>query len=512
MYSNSNFLRNNIIRLVEINGKKTLCVCLVEDRSYSRNEFEYHSQEVQTLDIKPDKVFDLISKFLQQIKNAIKNSIKILYKKQIPFDISLPKIQEDKINPGEFVGNFIISRNPLIVLYIEPKIGWNAYSKMLKETRESIDVIISETGVLEPLIGNLYYPSLTTPISYSILLIKLTELVLSSTPPKKTMKTEVIAEDIIGKPIISKTLKYMLQGIPFGVYERIRIEPHDFPFMLLAKFHYELTSILENIVNNIKELIKVQDLLFFALRSIDVLRETHLIYLSMSSLSEAFQILQHKEIPDQELIDETRRVSQVNPYLKLLADLYEAYIHNIGLVYEQIERGVIVPMASSKIYELWILTRVTDYLRKIKKSRISVREYRDLYINLQLDDLQLTYNRPQPDPFVRKLTKSYLRPDFLFKKDNEILVYDAKYKERVSRDDIIELLAYITEFATPIGRMEKNTLIGGFYKLKGDVTKLAEREIFPLKIKLHLYDIDPRMNDNEIEANIGNSLQILIGN
>jgi hypothetical protein len=343
MYSNSNFLRNNIIRLVEINGKKTLYICLVEDRSYSRNEFEYHSQEVQMLDIKPDEVFDLISKFLQQIKNAIKNSIKILYKKQIPFDISLPKIQEDKINPGEFVGNFIISRNPLIVLYIEPKIGWNAYSKMLKETRESIDVIISETGVLEPIIGNFYYPSLTTPISYSILLIKLTELVLSSTPPKKTMKTEVIAEDIIGKPIISKTLKYMLQGIPFGVYERIRIESHDFPFMLLAKFHYELASILENIVSNVKELIKVQDLLFFALRSIDVLRETHLIYLSMSPLSEAFQILQHKEIPDQELIDETRRVSQVNPYLKLLADLYEAYIHNIGLVYEQIERGAIVP-------------------------------------------------------------------------------------------------------------------------------------------------------------------------
>jgi hypothetical protein len=97
-------------------------------------------------------------------------------------------------------------------------------------------------------------------------------------------------------------------------------------------------------------------------------------------------------------------------------------------------------------------------------------------------------------------------------KDNEILVYDAKYKEKLSRDDIIELLAYITEFATPIRQIEKNILIGGFYKLKGDVTRLAEREIFPLKIKLHVYDIDPRMNNNEIKANIENSLQFLIIN
>ena len=181
-----------------------------------------------------------------------------------------------------------------------------------------------------------------------------------------------------------------------------------------------------------------------------MLRGIHSSYLSTPPLSEAAQAVQCEAISDHELIEETRRASRVNPYLGLLADLYEAYLSDAGLIHEQVERGAIVPMASSKIYELWVLAKVVEHLKRSGRSRIAAKKYRDLYVELQLDGLQLAYDEPQPDPFVGGLARSRLRPDFLFESRGGVAVYDAKYKEELSRDDVVELLAYIAEFATPI--------------------------------------------------------------
>jgi len=501
-----------------VGGERALYVCLVEDRSYDKacvieaikEELKQCNWETRALSVEPDEVFNAIVEFLQQMRKAVNRLIKEVYRERAPLDISLPRARDDKINPGEFVGDFTIHRDPTVVLRIEPKIGWEAYSKMLKETREAVDVLVSETGVLEPLIGNLYYPSLSSPISYSILLIKLTELVLSSTPPKKAVRIENVAEDVVGRPVASKTLKYAFQGLPLGVYERTRIEPHDLPFVLLAKFHHELASRLGAVASHLKELVEEQGAWSFAMKDVEVLRGIHSSYLSTPPLSEAAQAVQCEAISDHELIEETRRASRVNPYLGLLADLYEAYLSDAGLIHEQVERGAIVPMASSKIYELWVLAKVVEHLKRSGRSRIAAKKYRDLYVELQLDGLQLAYNEPQPDPFVGGLARSRLRPDFLFESCGGVAVYDAKYKEELSRGDVVELLAYIAEFATPIELRGRRVLLGGFYKLRGGRVKLAERDALPLKIVVHAHEVDPRMSDEEIESSVENSLRALI--
>jgi len=218
--------------------------------------------------------------------------------------------------------------------------------------------------------------------------------------------------------------------------------------------------------------------------------------------------MQHERVSSRELIEETRRASRVNPYLGLLTDLYEAYLADVGLLHRQVERGVIVPTASSKIYELWVLTKVVEHLRRSKRSGVTVGECRDLYVELRLGDLSLAYNEPQRDPFVGELTSSRLRPDFLFKKGDRVAVYDAKYKEALSKSDVVELLAYVAEFATPLESKGKKALVGGFYKLRGRVAKpLAERDALPLKIVVQVHEVDPRMSDEEIESSIESSLR-----
>jgi len=82
------------------------------------------------------------------------------------------------------------------------------------------------------------------------------------------------------------------------------------------------------------------------------LQRLHWFYLTTPPLNNYFNILSKEEVDVQDLVGETRRASRINPYFTILADLYEMYISNIGLIHEYIERGVIIPSASSKIYEL----------------------------------------------------------------------------------------------------------------------------------------------------------------
>uniref|UniRef100_A0A7C2BKB0 Uncharacterized protein n=1 Tax=Thermosphaera aggregans TaxID=54254 RepID=A0A7C2BKB0_9CREN len=189
---------NSLAYLATDGGGSTLYVCLTEDKSYEKDTLhkairdEVGSRGVgdNAIGLTPEDVTSLIIDFLQGLERSIRSSIQGVYGGKITPDILLPKFSESKLNPGEFPGNFQIARQgrASVMLHVEPKIGWEAYCKMLQQTRQSIDILVSETGVLEPLLGNLYYPSQTSPVSYGILLLRLTELILSSTSPRLTLR------------------------------------------------------------------------------------------------------------------------------------------------------------------------------------------------------------------------------------------------------------------------------------------------------------------------------------
>jgi hypothetical protein len=509
-------------------GKRELYIHLCEDRQYDssaiweavKQGFDRYGLSPDMFGLKEDQIFKSISDFLKGLRSAIETTLRSVYGVRGIIDISLPRVNEHEhsIFTGEFAGDFLITRyNDIsVILRVEPKIGWRAYSKMLSETKESISEIISETGVLEPLIGNLYYPLLSTPLSYSILLLRLTELILSSTPPKKTVKIEILSEDVVGKPVISKTLKYAMQGSTYGVFERTRVEPHDAPLMLLAKFHYELSQGLSDMERVLYESMPTEnrDSLFMLIaEKIEVLRKLHIEYLTTPPLNQAYNALIRKQLTDAELIQETRRASRVNPYYSLLVDLYEMYISKTGLIHEYSARGLIIPCASSKIYELWILTRIINCLRENRKRLIKSKNSDDLFAVFQVNGFEVAFNEPQTGPIIQDLIKSnllpksaHLRPDFIIKRGEVSIVFDAKYKDKLATRDIVTLLAYIAEFASPIEYEGEMVLLGGLYKLQPDhgisrrpLIEIPFRKTLPFKTIIRVCSIEPTLNEEIVQ-------------
>jgi hypothetical protein len=522
------------VHLVEVNGVCTLYICLVEDKNVKKEELKNDikqagiSQDVIGLDA--DRIVSRLSTFLKDLGEVIRRSIREVYGEKGPVDISLPREINGAINPGEFVGNFSIydTGKSRVVLHVEPKVGWTGYLKMLEETKQSIDLLASRTGVLEPLLGNLYYPLLSSPISYSILLLRLTELILSSIPPKKTISVEVLSEGVVGRPVVYKTVKYLMQGYPLGVYERIRIELHDYPYILLAKFHYELSNRLSEILDVLYEVASEEKYYELLTGRINILRSLHVYHLTSPPLQGLFNILLREGLTDQELLEETRRTSKVNPYFGLLADLYEMYLSNIGLIHEYVERGAIVPSASCKIYELWVLTRIVDIIKEKHGILPKISKYKDLYLVLKSRTLRLIYNLPRYGFFAGELKRSKLlykpykiRPDFILEAKRgsikEAIVYDAKYKIRLTMSDVIKLLAYIAEFAMPIWENNNKVLLGVFYKLKKSNTSIEEHyspivknNVLPMKVVINVFVLDPRMPGSKVKSVVEQSLQPLL--
>jgi hypothetical protein len=510
----------------------------MEDRRYEigklkkavSDEMEQSGVSTDHIGVGVDEVVERLAVFLSELRNLVIKSIRKVYRGRGFTDISLPKVEEGSLNPGEFPGNFLIYKNERssILLHVEPKIGWGGYIKMLSDTRQSIDLITEATGIIEPFIGNLYYPSLSSPVSYSLLLLRLTELILSSTAPKKTVKFEVLSEGVVGRLKVAETIRHILQGSPYRVYERIRVEPYDYPYMLLARFHYELSLRLRDLLKLLREVSGSEEFYQLISEKLTSIWDLHVHYLTTPPIQQAFSTLTREYVPDEELIEEARRASRVNPHFGLLADLYEMYLSDMGVIHEHVEKGVILPSASSKIYELWVLTRIMMFLKEKHGGLPRVEEYRGLYITLKSGKLRLLYNKPNPGFFIKKLREkrllpesSRMRPDFLLETKGESakqsVVYDAKYKFKLATSDVERLLAYIAEFAKPVEENEK-MLVGGFYKLMRDDAgssgikyySIVKNDVLPMKVAINVFELDPRMGDSEVNSIVEQSLQLML--
>lgn len=153
----------------------------------------------------------------------------------------------------------------------------------------------------------------------------------------------------------------MFQGIPLGVFERARAESYLYPFMLLTKFHHLLATLLSLME---KRLVALESSTIFSnpvVSTVGLLRDVHLSYLTMHPLAEALQALQHVNIPNTELVIEAQKVARVNPYFEVLIDFYEMYCSNTGLIHAYFGKGL--PVVSSKLHELWILSKLVNCMK-----------------------------------------------------------------------------------------------------------------------------------------------------
>jgi hypothetical protein len=111
---------------------------------------------------------------------------------------------------------------------------------------------------------------------------------------------------------------------------------------------------------------------------------------------------------------------------------------------------------------------------------------------------------------------AYLRPDFIIKKGKVSVVFDAKYKDKLAVRDIVTLLAYIAEFASPIEYEGEKVLLGGLYKLQPDhgidrrpLIEIPFRKTLPFKTIIRICSIESTLDEEIIQNVVKQSLKPL---
>jgi hypothetical protein len=449
------------------------------------------------LDLVDGRVRDLLSTYSELLEKTL----------GVEFhDFVRPRLSSDGFNFGELVGVYSLGRlnGKEVLLEVCPKVGWEAYERMVKEALET-PVILGSRGVLKPLLSSLTYQALHSPLSYSLLLLDLTHEVLTSPLPRRVEEFKVVSEDSIGKLVNHDTYVLMSKGYPLGVFLRFRVGAAYAPLMLLARFHERVIGDLEMLKEAISERYQVSPKVIEGLlEEIDRLILNHRVILWTTPLREHYLTLLRLRPSDSQLINEAYRQAGFNILLKSIVELYNNYISKTSLLHEFIGgRSKLNPVASSKVYELWVLSKILNHLRTFRSGRFVSEEVRDLYLTVSIDGVRIHYNKGREAELLTTILgeRVELRPDFIIESDNGCVVLDAKYKREIERTDIERLLTYIIEYARPINRKLQGALITLIDTKAGSYKAIRNKEL-GIKIEIRIHRLDPRQNKKEIVETI----------
>jgi hypothetical protein len=479
-------IRNNVVR-----------VFVEEDRVYEwfvlENLFRAH------------KLGSLYNEFVENLKSFLKTYCKLVIEackesKLDVFDIVLPRIGKEKVLFGEFVGEHIIGSfdDKVFVLVVEPKVGWSAYKRMVVESLE-IPAILGTRGVLKPLLANASVFGIYSPISYSLLLTELTLQILSSSLPRAVEEYKIISGGVVGKPDPHDTYILMSRGFPLAVFRRLRIRVVNAPLMLLARFHEMLAQDLQQLLKVVVERFPGrEEVINSIVEEIHRLIDVHTALIWATELREHLIAFHRMGLAESKLVEEAYREAGFNTLLKQVIDLFVEYLNKVTLIH-RFGESKLNPIPSNKLYELWILSKLIEYLKNLDKT-LNIRRATDMYLSIEANGVTLHYNLPR----MRKLKiaslapKARLRPDYTIRvgKDGEI-VMDAKYKRRIELEDIERLATYIIEFAKPV----KNKLYATIITLQDTETgkeKGSRNRALGTEIEVEILRIDPRQRDKEI--------------
>jgi len=191
-----------------------------------------------------------------------------------------------------------------------------------------------------------------------------------------------------------------------------------------------------------------------------------------------------------------------------IVKLYVSYLGRAVLRHEVAE-GRLSPVASGKVYELWVLSKLLKYLRGVTGSRGLVEEEADLYLVVRASGVRVYYNKPLRVPITTELLSggrarpAELRPDFVVESGRGALVLDAKYRRGIGREDVERLITYVVEFARPVG----GVLYGSLLTLEYVEARRAFRDSsLGVRIEVEVNVLDPRQGGDEVLNAVGRVL------
>jgi len=400
-------------------------------------------------ELKEDVVYDLgelgelakcVQSSVEELRHRIFAWLRAVYgASPAEAGIALPEVGDGWVRFSGFAGRI---ECPGGVVEVVPKVGWDGVRRMLDDVVSvfrNLPTYLragSPLGVVASAVALGWGDTLA--VEYSLAVLELTWRFLSTFKPLSLERLLVKAGGVVGRPNVAKTAKFMMRGVPMGVFSRVRVVEDLGVAAVFRALNEAVKRDLETLVQKFEE--------FTDLKTSSVVLTEELRRL----ISAHREVLQR--IPEtggvlitRELLMSVREAGRGNPVIVAGVDLYIAYRAHRHLLKRGGEDRLHL-ISTHKLYELWILGKVLQRVGAIQPAgRLSLKAG-GRFVN----DVEVEYD-VKYDSELRSLAGgAHIRADIVVKlPGGRTLVIDAKYKEEVSEEDLGRLLIYAVELSQP---------------------------------------------------------------
>ena len=410
-------------------------------------------------ELKEDVVYDLSE--LGELANCVQSSVEELRHRIFMWlrtvygatpagaGIALPEVGDGWVRFSGFAGRI---ECPGGVVEVVPKVGWDGVRRMMDDVVSvfrNLPTYLragSPLGVVASAVALGWGESLA--VEYSLVVLELTWRFLSTFKPLSLEKLLVKAGGVVGKPIVAETAKFMMRGVPMGVFSRARVVEDLGAAAVFRALNEAVKRDLETLVQKFEEFRDVET------SSVGVLTEE--LRRLISAHREVLQRLPETGgvLITRELLMRVREVGRGNPVIAAGVDLYIAYRAHRHLLKRDGESRLHL-ISTHKLYELWILAKVLQRVGAIQPAgHLSLKaggRFVNNVVEVKYDVRRRSGLRSLAgNVHTRPSGRARIRPDIVVKlPGGRTLVIDAKYKEEVSEGDLGRLLIYAVELSQP---------------------------------------------------------------
>ncbi len=378
----------------------------------------------------------------EELRDAVLAWLRAAYGAVEPAEVgvALPEVGGGWVRFSGFAGRI---ECPGGVVEVVPKVGWDGVRRVLDDVVSVFRNLPTYLRADSPLgvAASAVAPGWgsTLAVEYSLAVLELSWRFLSTFRSLSLERLLVKAEGVVGRPNVAETAKFMMRGVPMGVFSRVRVVEDLGAAAVFRALNEAVKRDLEALVQKFEEFRDV------GASSVGVLTEE--LRRLISAHREVLQRLPETGdvLITRELLMRVREAGRSNPVIAAGVDLYIAYRAHRHLLKRGGE-GRLHIISTHKLYELWILAKVLQRVGAIQPAgRLSLKAG-GKFVN----DVEVEYD-VKYDSKLRSLTGgARIRPDIVVKlPGGRTLVIDAKYKVEVSEEDLGRLLIYAVELSQP---------------------------------------------------------------
>ncbi len=398
--------------------------------------------------------------------------LKVVYnvESHVEVGVALPEVGDKWAVFYGFVGRIECTNG---VVVVEPKVEWEGFNRMLGEVVDFWGHLPAYLHGVSPLavLASAFFPGGSVAVFYSPIVLDLTSKFLSTFKLLSLDRVLIASGGVVGRPNMAETLKLMRRGVSMGVFVRFRLV-EDLASAAVFRALNEVVKIdLEEVVKTLQNAVEDGRLVEPLISELRRLVSAHEEVLRRLSATRGIVVTR-------EVLRRVREQGRVNPVITAGVELYLSYLAQRRLL-QKAGGGYFQFISTHKLYELWVLTKVLKYLGESWHVKSFSLKAGGRFVR---DHVEVEYDVTRPSKLRGLVGGAYIRPDVVINDNSRVFVFDAKYKDEVSEEDLGRLLLYIAEVSQP-------HFFGAFaYLGESRIWKFNEREV-------RLCKADPRTGE-----------------